>query len=90
METIFQDQDLIAAFSQKRRLFWIYIAVAAVFAALLIGTYTQQMSMVKMSLAHALGQGFGVELPKEQWAPLSGRETVWLRIPPESILPLRG
>lgn len=37
METIFQDQDLIAAFSQKRRLFWIYIAVAAVFAALLIG-----------------------------------------------------
>lgn len=37
METIFQDQDLIAAFSQKRRLFWIYIAVAAAFAALLIG-----------------------------------------------------
>lgn len=37
METIFQDQDLITAFSQKRRLFWIYIAVAAVFAALLIG-----------------------------------------------------
>ena len=37
METISQDQDLIAAFSQKRRLFWIYIAVAAVFAALLIG-----------------------------------------------------
>ena len=37
METIFQDQDLIAAFSQKRRLFWIYIAVAAVLAALLIG-----------------------------------------------------
>ena len=37
METIFQDQDLIAAFSQKRRLFWIYIAVAAVFAGLLIG-----------------------------------------------------
>ena len=37
METIFQDQDLIAAFSQKRRLFWIYIAVATVFAALLVG-----------------------------------------------------
>lgn len=45
----------------------ISLVLLIVFAALLIGTYTQQMSMVKMSLAHALGQGFGVELPKEQF-----------------------
>ena len=37
----------------------ISLVLLIVFAALLIGTYTQQMSMVKMSLAHALGQGFG-------------------------------
>ena len=31
----------------------ISLVLLIVFAALLIGTYTQQMSMVKMSLAHA-------------------------------------
>ena len=50
-------------------------------------------STVVMLATPGGGEGFSLlrlELPKEQWAPLSGLETVWLRIPPESILPLRG
>ena len=45
METIFHDDDLVAAFAQKRRLFWIYIAVAAAFAALLTGCIVWYVSL---------------------------------------------
>ena len=45
MTTVFRDEDLVAAFKQKRRLFWIYMAATAAFAALLIGCIVWYVSM---------------------------------------------
>ena len=58
----------------------ISLVLLIVFAALLIGTYTQHRSMVDMSLAHALGQGFGLELPKEQFGRRDGDERLMTTI----------
>ena len=36
MTVIFNDSDLLSAYSQKRKIFWFYMLVLAVFAALCI------------------------------------------------------
>ncbi len=45
MTVIFHDGDLVSSYSQKRRLFWIYMATAAAMAALLIGCIVWFVSM---------------------------------------------
>ena len=45
----------------------ISLVLIVVFASLLISTYTQQISMVNTSLNQALGEGFGMETPKERF-----------------------
>lgn len=45
MDLIFFDDDLTAAFLQKRRLFWIYFSIAALFGALLIGCIIWYVSL---------------------------------------------
>ena len=45
----------------------ISLVLIVVFAALLICTYTQQRRQIDMSLNQAMGQGFGLEAPKERF-----------------------
>ena len=45
----------------------ISLVLIVVFASLLISTYTQQRRQIDMSLSQAVGQGFGLEAPKERF-----------------------
>ena len=45
----------------------ISLVLIVVFVSLLISTYTQQRRQIDMSLNQAVGQGFGLEAPKERF-----------------------
>ena len=45
----------------------ISLVLIVVFVSLLISTYTQQRRQIDMSLNQAMGQGFGLEAPKERF-----------------------
>ena len=45
----------------------ISLVLIVVFVSLLISTYTQQRRQIEMSLNQAVGQGFGLEAPKERF-----------------------
>ena len=54
MTVIFNDSDLLSAYSQKRKLFWFYMLVLAVFAALCITCLVVFMNMPYKAPAQAI------------------------------------
>ena len=54
MTVIFNDSDLLSAYSQKRKIFWFYMLVLAVFAALCITCLVVFMNMPYKAPAQAI------------------------------------